>query len=174
MGITREQREKRYKSAPAAVQTLYDADESGAQMFAIFQKHRLPIEKYKAYGLAVVNVMLGFYPQSNLSELLEHTLDIPPVQAREIVADLQLFFEPIQDILAAHPAERAFASRYPAVETIQRPPVTPVPASVLPPPQMPQTIPQYQKPLTFVPPYRNADLYKKPGGADEPPSNLPR
>ncbi len=41
------------------------------------------------------------------------------------------------------------------------------------PATVPPLIPQYQRPLTDVPQYRNANLYQKPGGTPEPPSNLP-
>lgn len=74
-----------------------------------------------------------------------------------IVPPLQPIAPPTQNTWqhthAENPQERTYV------------PATPFPTT--PPPQAPNphtspTIPQYQKPLTSVPQYRNADLYKKP------------
>jgi len=161
MDITREQREERYQKAPPAVQRLYDSEESGKHLFALFQRYQLPEEKYKAYGITVGNVILGFYPFWQLSELLQKDLGIPAEQATGIATDLQPFLAPIA-------GETVLVRKSAPLPQREMPPPQPdmPPTAPLAPPAWPQArpaaIPQYQKPLTSVPQYRNANLYQKP------------
>ncbi len=98
MEITREQREERYQKAPAGVQQMYESDESGKFLFSIFQKHALPPENYRAYGITIGNVILGFYPLWQLPELLHTALSITPAQAEAIATDLRPFFAPLERV----------------------------------------------------------------------------
>lgn len=134
--ITREQREERFQKASPIAQKLYDAPESGAQLFAIFEKYNLPEEKYKAYALSVGHVILGFYTKAQLAQLLSYELQIPMEKGAQIAADLEDFLAPLDESSSA--------------QGPQADPVAPTPP-----------IPQYQKPLVQQP-YRNANLYQKP------------
>jgi len=95
MDITKAQREERFEKAPPTVRALYDSEESGVYLFAVFQKHQLPEEKYREYAIAIGNAILGFYPLWQLPELLEQALSISSAQAAQIADDLQPFFAPI-------------------------------------------------------------------------------
>lgn len=196
MDITRGQREERFEKAPLAVQHLYDSEESGECMYAVFQKHGLPEEKYKPYGITIGNVILGFYPLWQLPELLAEAMEISRQQATEIAVDLQPFFAPMHHRPVSQPPavpvpqqavppaqntwqhvrENMGETNLPEARPFVSPPVPPpdsprqAPPAQVPPPQtapatppaIPPSFPQYQKPLTGVPQYRNADLYKKP------------
>lgn len=149
MAITREQRLGRVSTASSTALQLYDAEENGIKLFAIFQKHQLPQEKYRTYAQTVGDVILGFYPQTQLPNLLQEALGVNMIQAGAIYADLKIFLAPLQSIGTTG------ADLTPTLNTVTEDPVPTSHTNESIQITTSPSIPSYRKPLTSVPRYQN-------------------
>jgi hypothetical protein len=93
--VTDEERDQAYDSAPEVVRFLWASPESGERLRSIFSKHGLSEEVYRPYALTVGDVILGFYKQSELPQLLKSALGVDDVKAIRLTADLLDFLAPL-------------------------------------------------------------------------------
>lgn len=162
MHITSEQREERFQNAPEAIQELYSSSDTGEKLAEVFEHHQFPREKYASYVRTVGDIMLGFYPKSQLAALLQQNLEISAEQASAVEKDLQGLLESVTAV--ATPSVRT--GEKPSPQRMQSAPM--VGYSALQerregvPPDLSQgrpAVPPYQKPLTDTPRYTGTDPY---------------
>lgn len=91
MAPTREQREERYQNASERIQEAYGSSETGAMLMRLEDKYQLSNEVYKSFALTVGDVILGFFQESELPQLLQERVGMSNEQAREIARDLHDF-----------------------------------------------------------------------------------
>ncbi len=165
--ITTEQRTEWFEKASKAIQYLYSSAESGKKLFEIFQKHNFSEDKYILYARSIGDVILGFYPKSQLASLLQQNLSISAEQAELLAADLAELLAPVPDTSpTTAPTSVAPTNKQPAAP--QKPMVGYAElqerrAGVEPEGTLaPKPIPPYQKPLTDTPRYAERDPYHEP------------
>lgn len=95
MELTRETRMSKLATSTTAVKHLYTNEEAGAKYREVFDASGLPEEKYTNYVLTVGDVVLGFYPISELATLLKSNSKIDEQTAKKITADLIDFLSPL-------------------------------------------------------------------------------
>ena len=146
---TNETRKIKYRGSTETVQNLYSSPESGEFLREKFLKNALDDRDYRTYVLTIGDVILGFYPKSQLSQLLQKNLAIPSGIAEAIATDLKEFLAPIPE-----------AEAVPDIETATETPIVAQSDSVTPQPLTPQvdkseplSVPRYAKPLTDLPRY---------------------
>jgi hypothetical protein len=139
--ITTEQRLECYEKASTVVQDLYASDNSGTVLTQISKKHNIPKEKYRDFARVVGDVILGFYPQSQIPELLQQRIGVDTIRAGAITTDLQMFLAPLNQKGASQAID---------VHTTKEASTQSTVSTVTPP-----VIPSYRKPLTSVPRYQN-------------------
>ena len=95
--ITNEQRDERYNSLPSHIQFLYTNHTSGRTMWEVFEHQEISKSLYTDYAILVGDIILGFYPKSDLQKLLVSNIGVTEVVAQNIVSGLSEFLSPIED-----------------------------------------------------------------------------
>lgn len=172
--------EKR-KNLPLEMQEWYDSDAPGKVATALIQDLQLnPQQKGPLIGI-VGDTTLGLVVLDSLPDYIHSQVGVPLPLAQVIAEHLVVLLTQAQvlpppqkaaplpqremplpqpDVSpTAPPVPPAWQQTRPTVPDAPQPPAA-APANL--PVQTPPVIPQYQKPLTSVPPYRNANLYQKP------------
>ncbi len=98
MEINFEKRNIAYNSASVIVQKLYDSPETGLILLETFKKNGLDETVYKNYAISIGDIILGFYPKSELKKLLMSGVGVNQEVAQQIEADLKGFLSKIDDI----------------------------------------------------------------------------
>ena len=112
MSVTRAQRDEAYENASEIAQHLCDSPESGEQLYEIAKRHAFAdsAQQYRAYALAVGDVILGFYEDRELPALLMQEAGLDGKTARAVTADLLEFLAPLHGEPAAAPSPAASPS----------------------------------------------------------------
>lgn len=99
MSVTRAQRDEAFNAASETAQRLCAAPESGEQLYAIAKRHDFADSprQYRAYALAVGDVILGFYEDRELPALLMQEAHLDGKTARAVTADLLEFLAPLHN-----------------------------------------------------------------------------
>jgi|GEM_PF-1898779 len=96
MELTFEKRREKLKTLPEEIQNLYWMPESGEILYKTYKKYNLPEEKYKNFGIAVGDVILGFYKKSDLPKVLMAELSVTEDVANTMSLDLKDFLSKIE------------------------------------------------------------------------------
>ena len=155
---TNETRKQKYKDSTENIQNLYSSSESGQILFDVFSKNGLLDTKYSQYVLIVGDIILGFFPKTQLSQLLEANLGVSKDVASNIAADLTEFLSPIPDGVATT-TEATPPQPIANIETVV-PPLQNTPPEIRATPAAqsePPLIPRYAKPLTDLPRYNDTN-----------------
>ena len=91
--ISNEQRLEALKDADPAIIELYGSIETGRILSDVTKKYNL--EEGGNHIDIIGDVILGFYPKSDLGKLLSKQLQIPETAAAQIAKDLEEFLAPI-------------------------------------------------------------------------------
>jgi len=93
-----QERRQKYQVASEIIQELYASPESGEMLQKVYEKYQLSEKNYSIYSLLIGDIVLGFYPKSQLPLLLQQNLSIPQDTAGQIAASLADFLKPIPEM----------------------------------------------------------------------------
>ncbi len=129
MSPTEQERHKRHTNGTPAQKYLYGHVGAGKKLREIFVKNGLTEDQYSSYALIIGDVILGFYPQTDLPRLLKESLAISDVQALRITADLLDSLEPLNDSNWQPPQEERTADNKASVTVTAVPPIPSTPVA---------------------------------------------
>ncbi len=95
MKISNEQFDEAYEKATPAQQYL--CSYSGGQLLSIANKYNLNEEEYKNLAITIGDVVLGFFPKTELPNLLVNEVGLNETNAFKITGELMDFFNPLTD-----------------------------------------------------------------------------
>ncbi len=94
MTITKEMRLAAFSQLPESYASMYSSEESGELFLSLIKKYSVS-DKYALINV-VGDIILGFYPISDLKKLMVENVKVSSDEADKIASDLKEFLEPIE------------------------------------------------------------------------------
>lgn len=103
MKITKEQRDNAYEQSDPVAQELAGSVESAEDLYRIAERHHLSDPAhYRPFALTVGDVILGFYTQTELPDLLQSEAGLSADEVNAVMVDLTEFLAPLSKVSKTH------------------------------------------------------------------------